>query len=78
MTSKSPTPRDLDPNYVDPNTTQNESAKDSRPEDPEEDMIVHRVPVVVDGVQTFKEYGPMPVSKFNQWLIDFESGKVSE
>lgn len=72
MTSKPPTPRDLDPNYTEPN--QDESAKDSRPED----MIVHRVPVVVDGVQTFKEYGPMPVSKFNQWLIDFESGKVSE
>lgn len=68
MTSKPPTPRDLDPNFANP----------SEDSGPEENMIVHRVPVVVDGVQTIKEYGPMPVRLFNQWLIDFESGKVSE
>lgn len=68
MTTTNPTPRDLDPNRK-----KTADKPDNTP------MIVHRVPYVdSDGVQRTKEYGPMPASDFDQWLKNFESGKVSE
>lgn len=62
------TPRDLDPKFKDEDLKSDAllRAEDEQAKKNEEDvpMIVHRQPIVVDGIATEKLHGPMPVSEW--------------
>lgn len=62
MTSKPPSPRDLDPKFKDADVPEDDS---KTPVDPDETYIVHKQPSFdKDGNPTTIVHGPMPVSEW--------------